>query len=521
MNSPAAPQQGSSLGGLKLILVLGVFVVFVGAIYSDTVISMVHTWSVNDTFAHGFMILPISMWLVWHQRDNLAGAVATPQLWPLFVTLVAGLAWFVAAAVDVRVVQQFAFVLVLVSGVCSILGGQLAMRVCFPLGFLFLAVPIGAGLIPPLIELTTDTTEALVRGSGVPVYREGNYLMLPSGNWSVVEACSGIRYLIASFTLGLVYAYLTYTSNLRRIVFVAASIAVPIVANSLRAYGIVMIGHLSDMKLATGVDHLIYGWVFFGAVMLLLFWVGSFWQQPELSKRASSVARAPLRSKASPWIILSALVVAALGPASNFALQSTHEEASYSALPALSPALGWSQTDAPDREWLPNLSGADRELSAYFSDETGIWTGVLLRQYLQQDQGGELVQSERPWRADADHWRALAEQQFALSHGTLGSVVEGTLAYRNERLLVWAWYRVGGRYLTNPYQVKLWEAWSKITVGDAIGSRLFVVTPMDDSRAAARTRLTAFVSEHLNQVEVTLDSRSEPTDSPGVIDREH
>jgi len=39
---------------------------------------------------------------------------------------------------------------------------------------------------------------------------------------------------------------------------------VPIIANWLRAYMIVMIGHLSGNKLAVGVDHLIYGWLFFG-----------------------------------------------------------------------------------------------------------------------------------------------------------------------------------------------------------------------------------------------------------------
>ncbi len=47
-------------------------------------------------------------------------------------------------------------------------------------------------------------------------------------------------------------------------------------ANTLRAYIIVMLGHFSDMKVATGADHLIYGWVFFGLVMFLLFWIGGF-----------------------------------------------------------------------------------------------------------------------------------------------------------------------------------------------------------------------------------------------------
>ena len=97
----------------------------------------------------------------------------------------------------------------------------------------------------------------------------------------MVEACSGLRYLIASFTLGTLYAYLTYRSLARRLVFIALSLIVPIVANGIRAYLIVMTGHLSDMQLAVGVDHLIYGWVFFGFVMLLLFWIGSFWREDD------------------------------------------------------------------------------------------------------------------------------------------------------------------------------------------------------------------------------------------------
>ncbi len=67
---------------------------------------------------------------------------------------------------------------------------------------------------------------------------------------------------------------------------------------------IVMIGHLSDNRLAVGVDHLIYGWVFFGVVMLLLFWIGSFWQEdarkplsrrlrhPDGERRLDALARA-------------------------------------------------------------------------------------------------------------------------------------------------------------------------------------------------------------------------------------
>ncbi len=84
---------------------------------------------------------------------------------------------------------------------------------------------------------------------------------------------------------------MTYRSLARRIAFVALSLIVPIFANGIRAYLIVMTGHLSDMSLAVGVDHLIYGWIFFGFVMMLLFWIGSIWREDD--KRGNTLDAGP------------------------------------------------------------------------------------------------------------------------------------------------------------------------------------------------------------------------------------
>jgi hypothetical protein len=66
---------------------------------------------------------------------------------------------------------------------------------------------------------------------------------------------------------------------------------VPVIANGLRAYMIVMIGHLSGMALATGVDHLIYGWLFFGLVMFIMFWIGSYWREDTAAAPAATAGR--------------------------------------------------------------------------------------------------------------------------------------------------------------------------------------------------------------------------------------
>jgi hypothetical protein len=45
---------------------------------------------------------------------------------------------------------------------------------------------------------------------GHPGLPRGLQFVIPSGSWSVIEACSGVRYLIASFMVGALFAYLNY-----------------------------------------------------------------------------------------------------------------------------------------------------------------------------------------------------------------------------------------------------------------------------------------------------------------------
>ncbi|MEO8411204.1 MAG: exosortase A [Propionivibrio sp.] len=262
-------------------------------VYLDTAKSIVSIWDRSETFAHGFIVIPICLWLVWRKRAELAATTAGPW-WPgLVAVLLAGSLWFVTSLADVLGVKQFALAFMLQAAIVSVLGLKVARVLVLPLGFLLFAVPAGEVFVPVMIDWTADFTVAALRLSGVPVYREGNYFSIPSGNWSVVEACSGVRYLIASIMIGVLYAAISYRSWTRRVAFIVASIVVPLIANWLRAYMIVMIGHLSSNRLATGVDHVIYGWLFFGVVMLLLFWVGSFWAQADAVTATAAVSGTP------------------------------------------------------------------------------------------------------------------------------------------------------------------------------------------------------------------------------------
>ena len=105
-------------------------------------------------------------------------------------------------------VPQFSLVFLVIFSIITILGWQAAKTIAFPLIFLLFAVPFGEFTQPKLMEWTAKFTVVGLRLTGVPVYSEGQHIIIPSGTWSVVEACSGVRYLIASVTVGTVFAYL-------------------------------------------------------------------------------------------------------------------------------------------------------------------------------------------------------------------------------------------------------------------------------------------------------------------------
>lgn len=498
--------------GWSLVAAITVYCLITGALYHQTVASIVLIWMRSQTYAHGFLILPIVLWLLWRQRARFAGAIVVrPQPWAMVLIMVEGLVWLVAHLVGVQIIQQLMFVGTLIAGVWVIAGTELVIRAAFPLFFLFLAVPMGAGLIPPLMNLTADTTEFLLRSSGVPVYREGMYLILPTGTWSVIEECSGVRYLIASVTLGLLYAYLTYYSFWRRALFVLAAILIPIAANSLRAYGVVMLGHVSDMHIATGDDHLFYGWLLFGLVLFLMFWIGGFWQQrARLEARPQPLIGNPGGKPLASLTLCTALAIVAAGawPVFAQAINRTVTPEAFAPLALPDPAGQWRIAERRDWDWQPVHRGADRELNRLYTHDRpddGPVVGLFLRQHLQQVRGVKLVNSTEPWRPDRAVWWVLDSGTTSIDLGVPVAVDEAIVTSKQQRLLVWSWYRIDGRYTSNPYIGKLLEARQHIFDGRRSGTRVFIATPASEDPTPARKKLQSFIDSHWPDIEASLD----------------
>ena len=195
--------------------------------YRDTALAMVAIWARAETYAHAFVVPPISLWLIWCKRHELAALRPEPTLWLILAVLATTTFWLMGELTAVNALTQFTFVLTLLLAIVSALGFRISRQIAFPLGFLLFCVPAGDIMTPMLMEWTAWFTVLALRATGIPAYQEGMQFVIPSGNWSVVEACSGLRYVIASLTVGTLFAYLNYVSLRRRLIFIGVSIIVP------------------------------------------------------------------------------------------------------------------------------------------------------------------------------------------------------------------------------------------------------------------------------------------------------
>jgi exosortase A len=241
-----------------------------GFVFHETLFDLVRVWSGSKTYEHGFLILPISLWLIWDARDKLSLEKSQFSLQALLVLGIAIAIWLFGTASNVRFFEHTGAVVALQAVIWFIAGNINAKVLWFPILFLGFAIPFGEELVPKLQLITADFTVMYLNLVNIPVYREGLYLYIPNGAFHVAEACSGIRFLISGTALGALFAYLFFNNPYKRILYFVIAVTIPIIANGLRAFGIVLIGYLSDMKYATGADHLIYGWVFFSIVIVMM-----------------------------------------------------------------------------------------------------------------------------------------------------------------------------------------------------------------------------------------------------------
>lgn len=478
--------------------VLPIFVAFivastaVSAVYWSTFLAMLTTWAGSETYNHCFLVIPAFFYFVWVKREHFHGSYSPEKIF-ILPLLASGFLWLLGSLADVALVKQFAFMALIVSLTGGLLGWSLSRQILFPLFFLFLAVPVGDELLPVMMNFTADFTVGSLRLLGFPVFREGTHFAMPSGNWSVVEACSGVRYLIASVAIGLIYAYITYQKAYKRIIFMCFAIVVPILANGLRAVMIVLLGHYSNMTIATGVDHLVYGWIFFGVVMFGLFWVGSFWREEDQAvateRRYLSIKKVSGYTRLSTWGVLFATLL----------IWPIWENWSRSVQPHLQPthSLEVSGSFTPCSEcelpFLPSFDSANHYLKQVYTSDSSGPVNLFVASYYSWSNAGELISYKNQLvLPDDKKLRVVNTLSNSFNNDFQRIDIKGVRS-----LVAVGWYQINGVPELNVVQIKMKEALYRL-LGRAFVSQYVVVFKETDNFTQGETELNQFLMVNMS-----------------------
>ena len=453
-------------------------------------------WAVSPTYSHCYFIIPVSAFLIWKRRHAVTPLLPTPMPSALLLALPCILLQLAGSIASITEVQQIAMMGLVEVLILAVLGREIFMRLMFPLLFLFFLVPMGEYLVGPMQTFTTWFISAGLSLMGILHHTEGTIIEMTNGVYRVAEACAGLRFLIATIAVGSLFAYLTYRKWYKIVLYMLACVIVPVIANGFRALGIVLLAHYSDNRIATGADHLVYGWGFSVAILCLLMVVGVRFADP-IDDDETVPARPSGGRKLSQGLVLTGILAGLCTFAvPAFAYWNAHRSVAFerTALALPDPSNGWLVKQASGN-WQPDFVDPDAKLNFALqapASQAPV-VDVAVNYYAKSREGHGLVSSaNRFWDDEGSH--VLSENSITTHWGsapiTLREIVVSTQS-RTE--IIWWTYWANDRFTTSATQIKLGSL--QAMLGGASGSALIAIsTQMDGDEDSARSRLATAIT---------------------------
>ena len=252
---------------LPLILLAG----FILAYY-PVLIGLVNAWKGSDEYSHGFLIIPISAYIIWQKKNALSRVAFRPSWIGIIVVVTSLLIYTVARYADILTLAPVAMVLSLFGLVLYLYGFPMFKELFFPLCFLFFMMPVPAqvysALTIPLQLLVSKVSVGFTHLLDLPVLREGNVIHLPDQTLQVVQACSGLRSMISLLMLSAVFGYLTLHSNILRGILFVSGVPVAVFVNIIRVVIMILAFHYFKYDLTEGAVHTVFGVVIFALALI-------------------------------------------------------------------------------------------------------------------------------------------------------------------------------------------------------------------------------------------------------------
>ena len=202
---------------------------------------------------HGYLVPVAILGLIWMERRRF---IQTPkQTWPLagIIVLIGILLHLVGYRIQQTRISAAGFFIGWY-GISGLLWGKQWLKaVFFPYILFIFCIPLGGladSVSLPLRMLSSGITEHISQLLGIDVVRQGTMLFNPAKGYEyeVAAACSGLRSLIATLFLAVVYGFLIFKTSWRRAVMVLSGVPLAVAANVTRLLMIIIAGEIWGQK---------------------------------------------------------------------------------------------------------------------------------------------------------------------------------------------------------------------------------------------------------------------------------
>lgn len=485
MTSLGAIRQLSVSDAAAPLAAYGAYCLLLAAALHPTFWEMARTWISSSSYSHGALVIPAAIWMMMVRRRAVYVA---PSMMAIGGVAAGALLWLLGRAAGVALVEQIAFVSLLIAGAGAIFGLAAIRTHAYPLAFLFFMVPFGESLFPVLQSLTANASVMLLNLVGEVTFLDGVMIETRSGLFEVAEACAGLRFLLAALMISAVYAYVSLPAMQTRLTFLTVAVIIGLGANIIRAFLLIYIATISDMRLAVGADHYLIGLVFYGLVFLLLFYIGEKFakrKQAEQDQWAEAPAKkwAPLTAFLSAGVILAASVYAGV--------VITSAPSTIPLRTAQISAPGWRILPLPD-VWAAQTPNADVASGATYQHENR--TVFFSYGAFSHDRPGAEIITYENRAYDSDDWRKIAEIKevlylFGASEERPFEILAGP---ERRRLAVSSAYWWNGEIYYDALALKRDQMVARLRGDNPPGGVFFIAAPFEKDPQDAINDIRAF-----------------------------
>jgi exosortase D (VPLPA-CTERM-specific) len=489
--------EGKFSEWLQLILA-ALLVLLLAWFYWPVLANLAYSLTTSEDYSFGLLLPFVSAYIVYLKWPKLRAQAWQPS-WTGLAIIALGFVLYILGDLAAAFYFPPVSLLVVFTGLLWLRGGwPLVRELAFPLFLLFFMIPLPAmvmkSLTMPLQLISSHLAAGMLQGIGVPVMRQGNVIDLGVRQLQVVDACSGLRYILSLSALGFIYCYFYQRRLWKAVILLIFLVPAAILANTFRVAAMGLFPALQE-----GFWHSFSGWlifVFCFALLALLNWLLNYLEPPVAAAASTGPAEAHApqavsKPSFSPYLVAALALVLLAG---QMAVRLAHAPP----VPLLQSFNDFPLKIGPyqgSREYLDTAMakavGADAYLEANYTNAGHAPVSLWIGYFESQSKKVEGRIHSPLICLTGSGWHILESKIVDVAPGL--PVRSLLIEQGGNRQVVYYWYLQQGNWLASEYSSRLFMGWNGLMKQRNDGAIVRLTTPASPDVARARERLTAFV----------------------------